>query len=92
MLPEAQRDWSSQKRSTGSFARSKVVLRIHGHAGPAARARVVRRTGLHLDMMDTSFFLGRETRLSQAGSSGNGLPWRERLFVSMYRNATDAAN
>jgi KUP system potassium uptake protein len=46
--------------------------------------------GLQLDMMDTSFFLGRETLIPKLGSEMAF--WRERLFVSMYRNATDAAN
>jgi hypothetical protein len=41
-------------------------------------------------MMDTSFFLGRETLIPKLGSEMAF--WRERLFVSMYRNATDAAN
>ncbi len=41
--------------------------------------------GLPLDMMDTSFFLGRETLIPRLGS---GMPlWREKLFLAMYRNA-----
>ena len=45
--------------------------------------------GLHLDTMDTSFFLGRETLIPKLRS--DMAFWREKLFVSMFRNAGDAA-
>ena len=45
--------------------------------------------GLRLDMMDTSFFLGRETLVPTLGSAM--ALWRERLFVAMYRNAGSLA-
>jgi KUP system potassium uptake protein len=45
--------------------------------------------GLQLDMMDTSFFLGRETLIPKLRSEMAF--WREKVFVSMYRNAGDAA-
>jgi KUP system potassium uptake protein len=45
--------------------------------------------GLHLDAMDTSFFLGRESLIPKPGAAMAF--WREKLFVSMYRNAGDAA-
>jgi KUP system potassium uptake protein len=45
---------------------------------------------LKVDMMDTSFFLGRETLVPTVGS-GMAL-WRERLFVAMYRNAGTVAS
>lgn len=46
--------------------------------------------GLSFDMMETSFFLGRETLIPQMGSE---IPlWREKLFVAMFRNAGSAAN
>ncbi len=41
--------------------------------------------GLPVDMMDTSFFLGRETLLPQIGTEM--ALWREKLFATMYRNA-----
>jgi KUP system potassium uptake protein len=41
--------------------------------------------GLKLDMMDTSFFIGRETLIPRVGSEMS--LWREKLFVSMFRNA-----
>ena len=46
--------------------------------------------GLHFDLMDTSFFLGRET-LVPTPSADMAL-WREKLFVAMYRNAGSIAN
>jgi KUP system potassium uptake protein len=45
--------------------------------------------GLHLEAMDTSFFLGRESLIPKPGSAMAF--WREKLFVSMFRNAGDAA-
>ncbi|MEW6757876.1 MAG: potassium transporter Kup [Acidobacteriota bacterium] len=46
------------------------------------------RFGLHFDMMQTSFFLGRETLIP---SSRPGMTrWRERLFALMSRNAQPA--
>ncbi len=45
--------------------------------------------GLRLDPMDTSFFLGRETLIPKLGS--DMAYWREKVFVSMFRNAGDAA-
>jgi KUP system potassium uptake protein len=44
--------------------------------------------GLALDMMDTSFFLGRETLIPKFGS---GMAyWRVLIFVAMFRNAGSA--
>jgi KUP system potassium uptake protein len=45
--------------------------------------------GLQLDAMDTSYFLSRETLIPKLRS--DMAYWRERLFVSMFRNAGDAA-
>ena len=44
---------------------------------------------LTFDMMDTSFFLGRETLIPRIGS--DMALWREKLFVAMFRNAGSAA-
>ena len=46
--------------------------------------------GLRLDMMDTSFFLGRETLIPKLGPEM--ALWREKLFVAMFRNARSAAD
>lgn len=44
--------------------------------------------GLELQMMETSFFLGRETLIPKIGSEMS--LWREKLFVAMFRNAGSA--
>ena len=41
-----------------------------------------------LDMMDTSFFLGRETLIPKLGSEM--AYWRELIFVALFRNAGSA--
>ena len=45
-------------------------------------------SGLSIDMMDASFFLGRETLIPRLGSEM--AYWRELLFVAMFRNAGSA--
>jgi KUP system potassium uptake protein len=47
------------------------------------------RRGFPFDMMDTSFFVSRETLIATV-APGMAL-WRERLFVSMSKNATKAS-
>ncbi len=44
--------------------------------------------GVAIEMMETSFFLGRATLIPKVGS-GMAL-WREKLFVAMFRNASSA--
>jgi KUP system potassium uptake protein len=44
--------------------------------------------GLHIDMMDASFFLGRETLIARLGSEM--AYWRELLFIALFRNAGSA--
>ncbi|WP_075795043.1 potassium transporter Kup [Massilia putida] len=46
--------------------------------------------GLAFDMMQTSFFIARQTVISTPGAGM--APWREHLFVAMQRNARDAAD
>ena len=47
--------------------------------------------GLALEMMDTSFFLGRETLIPKVGA-GLMTRWREKLFIAMFRNAGSASS
>ena len=47
------------------------------------------RRGFVFDMMETSFFVSRETLIATV-APGMAL-WRERLFVSMSKNATKAS-
>ncbi len=46
--------------------------------------------GLDFDMMDTSFFIGRETLIARMDSEMNF--WREKVFIAMFRNASSAAD
>ncbi|RJG07940.1 potassium transporter Kup [Noviherbaspirillum cavernae] len=46
--------------------------------------------GLDFDMMETSFFIARQTVISSVG--GGMALWREQLFAALSRNARDAAD
>ena len=46
--------------------------------------------GMTIDMMETSFFLGRATLVPKHGSEM--VFWREKLFVFMFRNASSATS
>jgi len=46
--------------------------------------------GVPLEPMDTSYFLSRDTVIPTLG--GGMMPWREKLFASMHRNAAGAAD
>jgi KUP system potassium uptake protein len=48
------------------------------------------KLGLAFEMMETSFFIARQTVISSP--SGGMAVWREHLFVTMSRNARDAAD
>ena len=54
---------------------------------PAALA-LCAEAGLAIDMMDTSFFLGRETLIPKLRSEM--AYWRELIFIAMFRNAGSA--
>jgi KUP system potassium uptake protein len=54
---------------------------------PAALA-LCAEAGLTIDMMDTSFFLGRETLIPKLRSEM--AYWRELIFIAMFRNAGSA--
>ncbi|MGA0612147.1 potassium transporter Kup [Caldimonas sp. KR1-144] len=47
-------------------------------------------SGINLDDMETSYFLSRDIVIPTFGSGM--APWREKLFASMHRNATAAAD
>jgi KUP system potassium uptake protein len=48
------------------------------------------RHGLPLDVMSTSFFIGKETLIPRRESEM--AYWREKLFVTMFRNADSVTN
>jgi KUP system potassium uptake protein len=52
--------------------------------------RLLKRYGVNLDDMETSYFLSRDIVIPTIGSGM--APWREKLFASMHRNASGAAD
>ncbi len=56
---------------------------------PAALAQCA-EVGLEIDMMQTSFFLGRETLIPKFGSEM--AYWRELIFITLFRNASSATS
>jgi len=46
---------------------------------------------LAIDMMETSFFLGRATLIPRMGGSKMSM-WREKLYVTLYRNSSSATS
>jgi KUP system potassium uptake protein len=56
---------------------------------PAALAQAA-SLGLDVEMMDTSFFISRQTVIPTVG--GGMASWRESLFALMFRNARDSAD
>ena len=75
-------------RLPGNFA--QVIVRYGFKDEPDIPAALSHcaGAGLHLEMMDTSFFLGRETLIPRLGSEM--AYWRELLFIAMFRNAGSA--
>ncbi|HEX2010648.1 MAG TPA: potassium transporter Kup [Roseateles sp.] len=51
---------------------------------------LLEQRGVHLDEMETSYFLSRDIVIPTIGSGM--APWREKLFASMHRNAAAAAD
>ena len=52
--------------------------------------KLLKQQGIHLDDMETSYFLSRDIVIP---SIGRGMaPWREKLFASMHRNASGIAD
>ena len=52
--------------------------------------KLLKGRGVHLDDMETSYFLSRDTVIPTFG--GGMALWREKLFASMHRNAAAAAD
>ena len=76
------------RRLNGNFSQVIVQYGFKDEPDiPAALAQCA-EAGLDIDMMDTSFFLGRETLIPKLGSEM--AYWRELLFVVMFRNAGSA--
>ena len=57
---------------------------------PALLARAAAKTGLNMQPMETTYYLGRET-LIVTRQPGGMMHWREKIFASMMKNAEGAA-
>jgi KUP system potassium uptake protein len=75
-------------RLPGNFTQVIVQYGFKDEADIPAALALCGNAGLNLNMMDTSFFLGRETLIPKLGS--DMAYWRELLFVAMFRNASSA--
>ena len=73
------------KRLPGGFSQVTVQYGFKDEPDIPAALSMCAEAGLQLDMMDTSFFLGRETLIPRLGSEM--AYWRELLFVTLFRNA-----
>ncbi|MGA0585595.1 potassium transporter Kup [Dyella sp. KRB-257] len=83
---EEQLEWEPLE---GGFGRLR--LRFGFAEDPDVPARLARaaRVGVAFDMMDTTFFVSRESIVAGTRRPGMAL-WREKLFVLMARNAMPA--
>jgi KUP system potassium uptake protein len=77
-------------RLKGDFYRLTVQYGFKDEPDIPLALTLCEAQGLAIDMMETSFFLGRATLIPKVGS-GMAL-WREKLFVLMYRNAGSATS
>ncbi len=72
----------------GNFAQVVVNYGFKDESDIPAALAMCASAGLHIDMMDTSFFLGRETLIPKLGSEM--AYWRSLVFIAMFRNAGSA--
>jgi KUP system potassium uptake protein len=76
------------RKLAGNFAQVVVQYGYKDAPDIPAALALCANAGLQVDMMDASFFLGRETLIPKIGSEM--AYWRELLFVAMFRNAGSA--
>lgn len=75
-------------RLAGNFSQAIVQYGFKDEPDIPAALALCAEAGLVIDMMDTSFFLGRETLIPKLGSEM--AYWRSLIFVAMFRNAGSA--
>jgi KUP system potassium uptake protein len=75
-------------RLAGNFSQVIVQYGFKDEPDIPGALALCAEAGLALDMMDTSFFLGRETLIPKLGSEM--AYWRELLFIAMFRNSGSA--
>ncbi|MBS0509943.1 MAG: potassium transporter Kup [Proteobacteria bacterium] len=85
-VPDAER--VEVKRLNGNFSQVTVLYGFKDEPDIPLALSMCAEAGLTLDMMDTSFFLGRETLIPRLRSEM--AYWRELLFIAMFRNAGSA--
>jgi KUP system potassium uptake protein len=85
-VPEVDR--VEVKRLDGNFSQVTVQYGFKDEPDIPAALSMCTGNGLQLDMMDTSFFLGRETLIPKLGIEM--AYWRALLFITMFRNASSA--
>ncbi len=86
-VSDAQR--VTTEKLPNNFWRVKVFYGFMDEPDLPAALEWCAEQGLHLDTMDTTFFLGRETLIPKIGSEM--AYWREKLFVALFRNASSSA-
>ena len=78
------------KKLKGDFYQLKVQYGFKDEPDIPLALSLCADQGLVIDMMETSFFLGRASLIPKVGS---GMAfWREKLFVYLYRNASSATS
>jgi KUP system potassium uptake protein len=77
-------------RLKGDFYRVIVQYGFKDEPDIPRAIELCAQQGLKVDMMETSFFLGRETLIPRLGSEM--ALWREKLFIAMFRNAGSATS
>lgn len=85
-LPEIER--VQVRRLGGNFAQVVVQYGFKDEPDIPAALSLCAKAGVEIDMMSTSFFLGRETLIPKFGSEM--AYWRQLVFVAMFRNAGSA--
>ncbi len=88
-IPHVKQDQVKVEQIDERFFRVKVMFGFMDQPDLPKALGDCASHGLALDMMNTSFFLGRETLIPKIGS--DMALWREKLFVAMFRNAGSAA-
>jgi len=76
------------RKLMGSFSQIVVQYGFKDEPDIPAALAMCSNVGVNIDMMDTSFILGRETLIPKLGSEM--AYWRELLFIAMFRNAGSA--
>ena len=66
----------------------KIVCAMSGGVDSSVVAALCAEAGLATELLDTSFFLGRETLIPRFGSEMS--IWRTKIFIAMFRNAGSA--